>query len=232
MQPRCLPPFAREPRRRLPGSESGSPTALMRTTTRTRSTAIWATFMRSCCVCSCTGAALSGWRGAARERRRPDGSRLRLERLRPDRARCGEQNVGVVFTIFGTPAWANGGGPPTRAPTKAADLRSFAYAAAERYGGTFERADGTVLPARPVLDGLERAEPADRSYAAVEEGRRALGDPERARLRAHLQRRRRRRQRARSSRASASRAATPPRVATTRRRAAGRRRRRSRSCGR
>ncbi len=57
-----------------------------------------------------------------------------------------EQNVGVVFTIFGTPAWANGGGPPTRAPTKAADLRSFAYAAAERYGGTFERADGTVLP--------------------------------------------------------------------------------------
>ena len=27
------------------------------------------------------------------------------------------QNVSVVFTIFGTPAWANGGGPPTRAPT-------------------------------------------------------------------------------------------------------------------
>ena len=57
-----------------------------------------------------------------------------------------EQGVGIVFTIFGTPPWANGGGPPTRAPTKAVDLRAFAYAAATRYSGTFQRGDGTVLP--------------------------------------------------------------------------------------
>jgi hypothetical protein len=56
------------------------------------------------------------------------------------------QGVGVVFTIFGTPSWANGGGPQTRAPTRAADLREFAYAAATRYSGTFQRDDGTVLP--------------------------------------------------------------------------------------
>src|SRR6476646_3232424 len=60
--------------------------------------------------------------------------------------RAAEQNVGVVFTIFGTPSWANGHGPQTRAPTKASDLRDFAYAAAKRYSGTFQRDDGTVLP--------------------------------------------------------------------------------------
>jgi hypothetical protein len=57
-----------------------------------------------------------------------------------------KQGVGVVFTIFGTPSWANRGGPATRAPTKAADLRSFAYAAATRYSGTYQNADGTTLP--------------------------------------------------------------------------------------
>ena len=54
--------------------------------------------------------------------------------------------VELVFTIFGTPAWANGGGAPTRAPTNAARLREFAYAAATRYSGTYVRADGKVLP--------------------------------------------------------------------------------------
>jgi hypothetical protein len=57
-----------------------------------------------------------------------------------------KENVGVVFTIFGTPSWANGGGPATRAPAKAADLRAFAYAAAQRYSGSYQTADGTTLP--------------------------------------------------------------------------------------
>jgi hypothetical protein len=60
--------------------------------------------------------------------------------------KAAQQGVGIVFTIFGTPPWANQGGPPTRAPTNAVDLRAFAYAAAERYSGTFQLADGTVLP--------------------------------------------------------------------------------------
>ena len=54
--------------------------------------------------------------------------------------------VQVMFTIFGTPTWANGGKPQTTAPTRGADLEGFAYAAAKRYSGTFMRADGTVLP--------------------------------------------------------------------------------------
>ena len=55
-------------------------------------------------------------------------------------------DVEILFTIFGTPAWANGGAPPTRAPRNAALLREFAYAAATRYSGTHVRADGVRLP--------------------------------------------------------------------------------------
>jgi Glycosyl hydrolase catalytic core len=55
--------------------------------------------------------------------------------------------VEVLFSILGTPAWANGGAPPTRAPRNAFRLAEFAWAAATRYSGTYERPDGTVLPA-------------------------------------------------------------------------------------
>jgi hypothetical protein len=61
--------------------------------------------------------------------------------LEADRA-----NAEVAFTIFGTPAWANGGSAPNRAPRDPERLEDFAYAAATRYSGSFERADGTVLP--------------------------------------------------------------------------------------
>ena len=57
------------------------------------------------------------------------------------------QRIEVLFTIFGTPPWANGGAPPNRAPRETAALEDFAYAAATRYSGLFRRADGTVLPA-------------------------------------------------------------------------------------
>ena len=54
----------------------------------------------------------------------------------------------MLFTIIGTPRWANGKLKGTnRAPTKMADLRYFALAAAKRYSGTFKRDDGVVLPA-------------------------------------------------------------------------------------
>ena len=56
------------------------------------------------------------------------------------------QGVRVVFSIFGTPRWANGGQLPTRAPRRASDLEDFAFAAAVRYAGDFVRPDGVALP--------------------------------------------------------------------------------------
>ena len=52
----------------------------------------------------------------------------------------------MLFTIFGTPPWANGGARPTRAPRDATRLREFAYAAATRYSGGYVRNDGILLP--------------------------------------------------------------------------------------
>ena len=47
-----------------------------------------------------------------------------------------QYNIKVLFSIVGTPAWANGGKSVQRAPKNAADLQKFAYAAARRYSGT------------------------------------------------------------------------------------------------
>jgi hypothetical protein len=55
--------------------------------------------------------------------------------------------IDVVFAIFGTPAWANGGRPPNYAPRDPFDLQTFAFAAAMRYSGEYVRHDGRVLPA-------------------------------------------------------------------------------------
>jgi hypothetical protein len=61
--------------------------------------------------------------------------------------RANAAGIQVLFTIVGTPAWANGGKPPQYPPTSANELRDFAYAAAERYSGTFlDNASGRVLP--------------------------------------------------------------------------------------
>lgn len=53
----------------------------------------------------------------------------------------------VLFTIYGTPAWANRDQGVNVAPTNPLDLQLFAYAAAVRYGGLFPGRDGRVLPA-------------------------------------------------------------------------------------
>ena len=58
-----------------------------------------------------------------------------------------QDGVHVVFSIYGTPTWANGGKGPNVAPTRATDLRNFAYAAARRYAGLYMGSDGRVLPA-------------------------------------------------------------------------------------
>jgi hypothetical protein len=56
-------------------------------------------------------------------------------------------HIQVLFSIFGTPRWANGGQKPNRAPKRMLDLRQFAFAAAKRYSGSFKTDEGTVLPA-------------------------------------------------------------------------------------
>jgi len=57
-------------------------------------------------------------------------------------------NIKVLFSIVGTPAWANGGRAATYAPTTPTSLQSFATAAAKRYSGTFQpTTDGPALPA-------------------------------------------------------------------------------------
>ena len=66
-----------------------------------------------------------------------------------DRAveRANDAGIQLLLTIVGTPAWANGGKPPQEPPTSDGTLRAFAYAAAQRYSGTFlDTATGRVLP--------------------------------------------------------------------------------------
>jgi hypothetical protein len=61
--------------------------------------------------------------------------------------RANDAGVQLLLTIVGTPAWANGGQSPQHPPTSPGALRAFAYAAAERYSGTFlDVASGKVLP--------------------------------------------------------------------------------------
>jgi hypothetical protein len=61
--------------------------------------------------------------------------------------RATDEGIAVLLTIVGTPAWANGGKGAQHAPTSASALRAFAFAAAERYSGTFlDTSSGKVLP--------------------------------------------------------------------------------------
>ncbi len=46
------------------------------------------------------------------------------------------RGMAVMLTIWGTPAWANGGKGTNAAPTRAEDLTDFARAVASRYDGT------------------------------------------------------------------------------------------------
>ncbi|MGI9657591.1 MAG: hypothetical protein ACR2OD_01685 [Gaiellaceae bacterium] len=55
-------------------------------------------------------------------------------------------NIEVVFTIWGTPEWANGGRGPTYAPSKSHYLKAFAIAAQRRYSGALETVEYGVLP--------------------------------------------------------------------------------------
>ena len=63
----------------------------------------------------------------------------------------------VVFSILGTPPWANGAKGVNVVPKSALDLERFAVAAARRYSGTFKTTDGRVIP--PVREWLAWNEP-------------------------------------------------------------------------
>ena len=65
--------------------------------------------------------------------------------------------IKVVFSIVGTPPWANGAAGLNVAPRNALDLERFATAAARRYSGTFTGRDGRTLP--PVRSWLAWNEP-------------------------------------------------------------------------
>ncbi len=59
-----------------------------------------------------------------------------------------KNKIQIMFTIYGTPRWAQGKLKGiNRAPRKMKDLRYFAFAAAKRYSGRFQRDDDTKLPA-------------------------------------------------------------------------------------
>ncbi len=55
--------------------------------------------------------------------------------------------IKMLFSITGTPRWANGGQSSNRPPKNFNDLYRFAYAAAARYSGTYIGEDGRTLPA-------------------------------------------------------------------------------------
>jgi hypothetical protein len=66
-----------------------------------------------------------------------------------DRAvrRAREIGAGTIFSILGTPRWANGGKSWNSPPISAIDLRQFAVAAARRYSGLFYDVEGQPIPA-------------------------------------------------------------------------------------
>jgi len=55
----------------------------------------------------------------------------------------------VIFSILGTPRWANSGQGWNVAPTNFSDLKNFVTAAARRYSGTFVTKDNVPLPRVP-----------------------------------------------------------------------------------
>jgi hypothetical protein len=67
----------------------------------------------------------------------PFAPEYRLDDLDELVANAQERGLVVLLTIWGTPAWANGGAGANVAPTHLADLRDFAHALASRYSGRY-----------------------------------------------------------------------------------------------
>ena len=170
---------------------------------------------------------------AAGARDEPDRPGLRLGRSTTAPSTTQQQyGVHVLFSIYGTPSWANGGTATNVAPTKRdrpAQLRATpprSATAARTSAPTGDPAGGQGV-AR-----LERAEQPDLPHAAVQARPRTAG---RSRARPTTRRSATPSTTAstrRCARASVSPAASPRRAATTTRPARARPSRRSRSCAR
>jgi hypothetical protein len=57
-----------------------------------------------------------------------------------------QHKIRILFSIYGTPAWANRGAGLNVPPLAISDLNNFAYAAAKRYSGLYPAGDGRALP--------------------------------------------------------------------------------------
>jgi hypothetical protein len=57
-----------------------------------------------------------------------------------------QYGIRVVFSIYGTPPWANGRKGLNVPPTRYRDLQNFAQLAARRYSGIYVNNDGVTLP--------------------------------------------------------------------------------------
>ena len=57
-----------------------------------------------------------------------------------------QHGIKVVFSILGTPPWANAAKGVNVVPRSALDLERFATAAARRYSGSFRTTEGRILP--------------------------------------------------------------------------------------
>ena len=75
-----------------------------------------------------------------------------------------QYGIKVLFSIYATPTWESGNTSKNIAPKNANDLRDFAYAAAQRYSGTFADETGRVLPA--VKDWTAWNEPNNPTFLA------------------------------------------------------------------
>jgi hypothetical protein len=84
-----------------------------------------------------------------------------------------QAGVHVLFSVYGTPGWANGGKGMNVAPTRGIDLRNFALAAARRYGGAWPGDDGRILPT--VKEWLAWNEPNNPIFLAPQYKRTASG---------------------------------------------------------
>jgi hypothetical protein len=85
-----------------------------------------------------------------------------------------QNGIKVVFSVFGTPAWANGNKGQNQIATRpGVDLRNFALAAARRYSGTFKGPDGKALP--PVREWLAWNEPNNPIFLAPQYKRTSKG---------------------------------------------------------
>jgi polysaccharide biosynthesis protein PslG len=94
----------------------------------------------------------------------------RLHELDELVANAEARDMEVLFTIWGTPAWANGGQGPNRAPTDLGALREFAKGLAERYPSvrhySIWNEPNTNLFLAPQFDAQGRSV-APKTYAAL-----------------------------------------------------------------